>query len=143
MKPTEWHSWFLLSACFFTPHFALLLQLRFNGSRRQDFCILAFDLPELRCSHKADAPPRSFCNQYPGNLFHVLLTGDALVIVSSALRDWKRKAPIRIQPRAENLFLRRAVTFHDVRPTARGTQSSWPVRRSILYLNRDHDFLFF
>lgn len=118
---------------------SLLLVFWFDGRSWKNFRIFALDLPELRRSNEADVPSRSFCDQYPGDLFHVQLACDAFVIVSRAVCDRKSNGPIGVQPRAENFCLRRAVALDYVRPTARSAQSARSLRSSIFHFDRDHD----
>jgi len=95
-----------------------LLQLRFDGCRRQDPFVAVFHLLELLRSNEADAPSRGFCNQYPGDLFHVASAYDARVIVGRTFRDEKSNTPLRVARATEDVHLPYAVTLHDARGTA-------------------------
>jgi hypothetical protein len=144
--PNEAHGMTLMISpfrVFFTLHFALLLQLRFDGGCRKDLFLVAAHRLELLCGNEANAASRSLGNQYPGDFFHVASAYDSCVIVRSAFRDQKSHAPLRVTRAAEDFHLPCAITLHDARRTARGTQRPTALRRSILHPDRDHDFLFF
>jgi hypothetical protein len=54
-----------------------------------DLCIFPFDFLELFGSEEAYASSRPFCEQNPGNLFHIALAGDTAIFIRRALADRK------------------------------------------------------
>jgi hypothetical protein len=121
-----------------------LIQLRFVGSRGGNLGGFGFDFLELCRADKAETLIRLGYRgpQSPGDLFHVFLARQSLVLVERAIADRKTDFALDIEGSAKHFFFRGTKSSDDAAARARPAQGFTSFRNAPFDSNRDHDFLF-
>jgi len=133
----------LYGACSFSlcSIFVGLLHFWFGTSHRKYFFVF-LHLAELIRRHKTNRPSCAPRDQNPRDTFHIAPADESRVVVRSAFSDEKRHAPLGVAVSAEVFHLRSAESLNNASGPTRSAQWFQALRRPILDLYRDHNFLF-
>jgi hypothetical protein len=119
-------------------------QLRFVGSCGSNLGSFGFDFLELCRADKAETlvRPGHRGPQSPGDLFHIFLARQSLILVERAIADRKTDFALDIEGSAKHFFFRGTKPSDDVAARARPAQGFASFWNAPFDSDRDHNFLF-